>query len=229
MAIAFNSFSSATTATNSGSTTLSFSHTVSGTNTILIVCADLERNLSQTVTGVTYAGVSMVALYAQSFGGGRYSGFYYLINPTTGANNVVISISATTTFRLIGAATSYSGVSQSGFPDAQGITDQSAGTVSSISTSVTTTKNNSWLIGATCVGSAPSAGTNTTSRGTQIGDDTIIMHDSNTAETPPGLYSQNINQSPASFGWQFVASMAPVAPPTNGNFLNFLTLLGVGQ
>jgi hypothetical protein len=73
---------------SSGATT--FSHTVSGTNRYLIVQIALG-NGADTISSVTYAGVSMTQLQrsaSPSFYGAELWG---LVNPALGANNVVIT------------------------------------------------------------------------------------------------------------------------------------------
>lgn len=67
---------------------------------------------------------------------------YYLINPSTGANNIVASTSISQT--LIFQNTSYTGVKQSAQPDASNTSAYT--TTTSQSTSVTTIADNCWTV-----------------------------------------------------------------------------------
>ena len=86
MAIAFDN----STADSHGYTnSLTFSHTVAGTDRLLLVGASAR---GESVTGMTYNGTSMTLLEAANPGNIETT-LYYLIAPDTGANNVVITCS----------------------------------------------------------------------------------------------------------------------------------------
>lgn len=153
MAIAFNA--ALDLGYSSGNTTsLTAAYTVgSGANRLLVVGV-LGNGLSSadSVTGVTYAGVAMT-LAAKNIGTGagtpandRYTYLYYLLNPPSGANNVVVS--ATVSDYLIAVAADYTGVAQSGQPDvtATGIAAVAGNSSGSLTTPVTTTAANDWII-----------------------------------------------------------------------------------
>ena len=71
-------------------TSLTFSHTCSGSDRILFVGAMLDG--SSPPTGVTYNGVAMTLVDSVSFSwGAKNQSLWRLIAPATGANNVVIS------------------------------------------------------------------------------------------------------------------------------------------
>lgn len=95
-----------TQATANSVTSLTFSHTVSGADRLLIV--GVQTNGSN-VTGVTYAGVAMTAVGQLTSGGVRVE-MFRLIAPATGANSVVVSVAATTDIGA--AASSYTGAHQ---------------------------------------------------------------------------------------------------------------------
>src|SRR5262249_48834059 len=80
---------------------VTFSKSVSASSTLLMV-----HVMSSYVTGVTYAGVSMTM--ATSTGGGAV---FYLVNPTSGTNNVVVSLSQAA--GSLGTAVSYTGTDTS--------------------------------------------------------------------------------------------------------------------
>lgn len=77
---------------DSGSgSSLTFAHTCSGSNRLLVVWVSYYDSFD-TPTGVTYNGVAMTAIPSSTAANGDYKiAGYYLINPATGTNNVVIS------------------------------------------------------------------------------------------------------------------------------------------
>ena len=78
-------------ATPSGGNSHTFSHTQNtGSDGLLIVVTQSSNNH---VTGVKYNGVSMTSACNINLGGWR-SRVWYLTNPSTGSNNVVVSYSA---------------------------------------------------------------------------------------------------------------------------------------
>ena len=85
-----------------------FSHTVANqANRILIVGVCLEYyNIS--VTSITYAGVSLTKIdrRASASSSGNSAELWYLINPTTGANNVVVNLDGESNV-VIGASSYY--------------------------------------------------------------------------------------------------------------------------
>jgi hypothetical protein len=64
-------------------------HTISGSNTVLVVAFLLPRNRTSVVA--TYNGVAMTQLVAGSTGNPPRPFVFVLVNPTTGANNISIS------------------------------------------------------------------------------------------------------------------------------------------
>ncbi len=109
MAIARDTTTEGTATANS----LTFSHTCTGSNLLLLV--GVSDSNGDGVTGVTYNGVSMTQLVKDVGGSSGYRYVYGLLNPATGANNIVISDSGVTNLYAVGA--SYTGVKQSGLPD----------------------------------------------------------------------------------------------------------------
>lgn len=159
-----------------GNATNTFSHTISGSDTILFVAVSNENGGA--MTGVTYNGVAMTEI---GTGQGTLH-LYYLINPTAGANNVVAT-RATTTNDFHAWALSYTGAKQSAQPDAHS-------KASSLTGTVTTVADNSWGImvaRADNAGLAPS--TNSTERSTPDGYDAWGVFDSNAPKTPAGSFS----------------------------------------
>ena len=147
--------------TNLGSafaTSLTTSHTCSGVNRILFV-GGWGDTASDNWTGVTYNGVPMTRVSSVRYGGtDRYDYVYALLNPATGANNVVIS--ANNSGGISANATSFTGASQDipigslPFITGSGVSQASA------SLAITTAFNNSNAYGL--MHGMETAGANTT-------------------------------------------------------------------
>lgn len=193
-----------------GGTSLTFAHVVgSGSNRLLVV--GIEGNLTtDNITGVTYAGVSMTLVAKFLSLNSRWEYMFYLLNPTSGSNNVVISSNATT--NIVAASASYTGVKQSGQPDASSTADQLTGT--NITGTVTVVAANSWLIafGSNQVTNSPTAGANTTIRTINA----RFMMDSN-SDQAAGSRSMNYDIGSSGSANMTIASFAPfaVSGPTN--------------
>lgn len=139
MAIAFDTVVSNTSAT---ATSLTYSHTTTGTNRFLIVW-----HLSNTwdfSTGVTYAGVAMTLITKKQVGAtSAWTYLYVLSNPASGANNIVISVSSSTL--IYGTSVSYTGVKQSNSVDASGTSSITTAALN-LSTTISTTVANCWTV-----------------------------------------------------------------------------------
>lgn len=186
------------------STTQTVSYTTSGDNRILLVGVLKQSN--NTVSGVTYNGVSMtqIGTFTTTAGGGENNYLFLLVNPASGANNIVVTFNSSTGVSAV-CASSYNGAKQTGQPDANN-TGYSASTTS-LTTSVTTTSDNCWLAGYARAGDTMTAGTATTLRTAS----NISMMDSNGAKSPAGSYSLITTQSPASYIGHVVVSISPTA------------------
>lgn len=138
--IAFDAASSCTPVTASSFT---WSHTTSGSNRILIVGVALRNNLSQTVSSVAYAGTSLTLIGVQNQGTIDRVELWRLVAPATGANNVVVTLSASA--KTACGAVSLTGVDQTSPIDQSGF---ALGTNSTPSVGVTTVANNAWLVDA---------------------------------------------------------------------------------
>lgn len=144
MAIAF--VAAADLDNNGGSNnSLSANYTCgSGQNRLLVVCINGDSTLDD-ITGVTYAGTSMTfAVKNLTAGIDRHQYIYFLLNPASGTNSVVVS--CTNTHYLLAGAADYTGVAQSGQPDATTTNAAASSTNTSLTTSITTIANNSWAI-----------------------------------------------------------------------------------
>jgi len=104
--IAFDAASSASTATDSK--TLSWSHTSSGSDRIMIVGVTTRSNRS--VISLTYDGTSLTKIRNDNPGEDVRSELWYLIAPPEGTHNVDLAVDSITTIEA--GATTWTGVEQ---------------------------------------------------------------------------------------------------------------------
>lgn len=157
MAIAFD----AVTDGYANSTSLTFAHTCTGSDRFLATGIKLYG--SDDITLVSYGGIAMthigtVALLSE----GNRAVLYGLTAPASGANNVVIS--RTSSNHIVATAASYTGVSQTGQPEASGTDADAANTTTPAATVVSA---DAWLFGvgvSAFIGVGFSAGSGTTLR-----------------------------------------------------------------
>jgi hypothetical protein len=120
---------------NGGSTTsLTYPYTVgTGSNRLLVV--NLVGDVTDGVSSVTYAGTPMTLIGKVQSPDNNWQYLYYLLNPSSGSNNIVIT--AASAQYLISEAASWYNVKQSAQPDAF-TTKTAAAEVTSVTTSLTT-------------------------------------------------------------------------------------------
>lgn len=182
MAIAFDVIGTGGAA--APATSITYSHTVTGTDPGIIVMSMIgdTNGGAGTVTGITYAGAALAQ--TQSWGpiSNRKMDMWDRTACATGANNVVVSY-GNSVFADANSL-SYTGVDQTNLED----TSTQSNGASPRTVSVTTTADNCWLVGcASDLGTGPAgASTGTTSRGTA---GSIRLGDSNGAKTPAGSHS----------------------------------------
>ena len=195
-------------------TSLSWSHTCTGSQRLLVVACRGGLGEGDRITGVTYNSVSMTQVgTAIRPGDENVVSLYYLLNPNTGTNTVEITL---TSGYMEGESASYTGVKQLDQPDSSntGIQENNA----SITVSTTTVADNSWVIGSFFGGiGEPTAGSGTTER-----ED--LTYDNNAAKTPAGSVSLTVQGGDGGSDWATVmASFAPYIPSagddTQGYFL----------
>lgn len=117
------------------------SHTCSGSNRLLVVIITIDG--TETVSGTpTYAGVNMTQLLNIAPGNFRVY-MYYLVAPSTGANNISISFSGGQDAGMM--AVSYNGVDQ-GTPPTDGTAAGGDDNASPYGRSITTSSANSLVV-----------------------------------------------------------------------------------
>lgn len=144
MALAFDAAAS----TDGGAvSSLTFSHTCSGNDRIIIVGVAAGDDDGRTVSSVTYAGVNLTQVRAQRLQTSgipdKWVEMWYLVAPATGANNVVVTLSGAVSNWVAAGSISLTGAAQTGQPDAS---NDAVGTSTTASVSVTTVADNCWVI-----------------------------------------------------------------------------------
>jgi len=135
--------SSSQAGTGSPQTSLTWNHTVGGTDTLLLVAIELGGG--NTPTSVKYNSVNMTEIAASAVSSvqcGRIS-FWYLANPTTGNNAILAAFPSD---NAAGLAISLKGARQTSISDATA-TNTSSG-ASDFSATVTANSNKCWTVAA---------------------------------------------------------------------------------
>ncbi len=220
-AIAFNSSS---TGYGFPVSSLTVSHTTSGSDRALFCSADV--NTGATISTVTYAGTAMLKVSAGiTDAAGPVTYMYYLLNPTSGANNVVVTPSGSTAITL--DCFSYTGVDQTSL---DATTTVAGATTGSYSQTITTVADNSWIIATSRAGSGLTL---------TAGANTHILRqphdalggggtwDTNSAQTPAGSKTMTVTSGSQLFGGAIVASFkpsggAPASTPTYYGAVKFM-------
>lgn len=146
----------ALTASSSGATSYTFSHTVSGSDTYLVVPV-YEQGSGDTVSTVTFNGAAASFLgKAKRNTADRNVYLYGLVAPDSGTHDVVVSRSGSS-LAIFAGATSYNGVDQSTPTDG---VDTDSGNSTSVTSNITTTVDDCVFTGITVFsGGTPTAGT----------------------------------------------------------------------
>lgn len=174
MAIAFDAANQGkATATNA---TVTYTHTITGTNTILLV--GIYNQNAGGLTTVTIGGNNMTLIDSQSDGNVSIAYLYYYIGAVTGTLTVT---RGTTTNTLYVQSASYTGAKQSAQPDASTKGQNISGT-STMTGTLTVVANNSWLSGVFADGATSVADGTGIHRGT-IQDSVVCIFDSNGARS----------------------------------------------
>lgn len=111
MAIAFDAQSS-----DSGNgATLSWSHTCSGTDRVLVVSVGYLGDASKLVSGITYNGVALTNVRADEIEDKAQSQIWYLENPDAGTYDIEVTFSSAV--EAVGAGVSLTGAASPTFRD----------------------------------------------------------------------------------------------------------------
>lgn len=200
---------------------ITWNHTCTGSNLMLVVGVTLWDQTGPTATAVTYNGVSMVKARADTNNvSGAYfseSSIWLLAAPATGTHQVSVSATLGTTPHGVGASASYTGAQSSSTADASG---GAAGTATgSQSFTVTTVANNAWIaaVGIAQAAISPTLTANQTSRQTQsiasAVPSVMTFEDTNAAQTPAGAKTVGFTVGGTSLNG-FAMTGASFAPST---------------
>ncbi|MBX4192199.1 hypothetical protein KW798_01810 [Candidatus Parcubacteria bacterium] len=143
-AVAFD-YATGTVDVSGSATSVNWNHTVSGSKRALVVFVYNDDDTDK-VTSVTYNGVSMTRVDAESSSGKQTVYAYLLMNPAVGTHSVVVSASSGSN-QLGGVSLSYTGVKQTGQPDSFA-TNQAGVGGGTFTLSTTVGDADSWVIGA---------------------------------------------------------------------------------
>ena len=217
MAIAID----ATSANDFGSTaSATLAHTCTGSNLVLFAGVGCNGNSGDVVTGVTYNGSSMTRLGNTDFSGSFSMYVYYIINPATGTNDIVASLSSSRFTKVSGL--SVTGALQSGVPDGQDLI--TAGPTTSISVVPTVVASNCWVFSfvGNDANNAMTGSTGINAVATQVGNSYYWGHSNGTVST--GAYTTTWTCSSQRLA-EISLSIAPVAASI---FATRRALLNVG-
>jgi hypothetical protein len=214
-----------------GVSSYTYNYTVStGSNRLLLVGV-LGDSTSDLITGVTYGGVAMSLVDATNGklhpASERWMYLFYLVNPSSGSNNVIISASGSCD-RILSGCADYTGVNQ-GPPD--NTTQNTGASVSTLTTSIVTHKNYDWAFlfeGGYGGNNPPTAGGGDIRRTFDGVFGAWGLFDSNGAIGTPETYSMTTNYaSPSTTIGHIVVAFAPVGAPTAVSFGFNLPMLGM--
>lgn len=202
MAITFDAGSGAT---NNGGSSVTASHVVSSGSNRILWGTSFSNGAGDVVTGMTYGGVAMTLARKENALTTNWLYIYYLVAPTVGTANLVVSASTTVTeFNVMGA--SFFGALQTGLPDA---TSTTSGGSSPISGSITTVADRSVVVMIARNTSGPNtASTNSTEANAQSG---ASLFYSTAMKTPAGSTSMNATYTGGGSWGTVMASFAPAS------------------
>lgn len=207
-------------ATSSGKTTgqtsVTVSHTCSGSDRLLLV--GVADQGGDTVTGVTYNGVAMTQIAKKIRGAIEYGYVYALLAPATGTHNVVVSRS-NSSFDLAAMCASYNDVQQGGFTTGDGfdkVTNNASSTQNATAT-ITTLNAYAWtfLLFSNGGQSAISAGSG--SYDLSVGQAGGAIYDSNAPINTPASHSMSVNTGSADDWYTIIVTFAPIHGPNTSN------------
>lgn len=211
MAIALDTAGGTTTRVSSVSTSTKTVNNVAGT---CLVVAISTNQTSDSVSSITYNGVAMTKVINRSTTAESTS-LYILLSPATGSNNLVFTFTTTLTFDWGWA--SYTGVAGSDVS-----TSALSGGAASVTETLTTLTDNSWMVAAAGLQRTATAGTNSTYRSGNTASG-MSLFDNNAAITPTQSYSMTQNLSGS--GSVFVGVAMTLYPSASTGYAHSQTII----
>lgn len=205
------------TATNSGAqttaTSYSWSHTVTGTDTLLAVSAGVR--LSNATFSVTYNSVTMTAATSTNFGT-AFSFINYLAAPAAGSNTVAVTIGGGTPTSSGTGAVSLTGVDQGAPLDAVKVAIGN-NVASPASVTVTTVADNAWIVDSIQThNNTPTVGGSAELRNSVDQTSTRFFRQSTLGPvTPPAATAMTYTYSSTNIWAYSAASFVPAAAATS--------------
>jgi hypothetical protein len=182
----------------SGTTFTTAAYTVSSGTCRMLVVPIATNTSTDLVTSVVdnNGSATMTRAGVKTDPGNSSIYLYYLLAPASGSSTITVTLSSSAQM-FVGIA-DYTGVKQSAQPDGSVVTNISTGTNTSLTTSITTTTDNDWMIlaeGGYNGNLPPAAGTGSTRRTFDGSFGTWGLFDNNAAITPPGSNSMTTTRS----------------------------------
>lgn len=210
-----------------GTSTVTDSFTNTAGNFIAFLIQNNSTSTLDTINSVTYGGMAATQVGTrQSAASGQATYGFILMNPPTGANNIITAYTEIGVGNTISVeAVSWSGTSLTGQPDAQNGSASGSGT--SVTPSITTIADNCWAIvmfskfNGT---STPTVTNGLTARTSIPGGAQGQIFDSNASVSPAGVYSSAFS----SFGAGYEYIIFSIAPGASAATNHNLSLMGVG-
>jgi len=103
-------FDAKATKTGDGVSTITWTHTTSGSDRLLTVAVHVDNGVAPSITSVKYNTVALTAV-GEANNGNAHVDLFRLINPASGANTVEIVL-ASAVDRLVGGSLSFTGANQ---------------------------------------------------------------------------------------------------------------------
>lgn len=222
MAIAYDN--SSFLGSNGGSGNFSASYTGATLTNGLLVAGITGDTTTDSITAVTYDGAALTLGAKLQTSGGRWIYCYYLLGPASGSKTFAITQSGGG--YLIPVVAEYSGVKQSGQPDATATNSSGGSFVTSLASSITIANANSWSV--LCAQNAGGTYSNGTGAIVRVQDTTFHntgLYDSN-ADLSTGSNSMTVNISPSSPIGVVLVSFQPAVASSAP--LHRLLQMGVG-
>lgn len=164
MAVAFDAVGPSSAGANSATTSLTWAHTITGANTVLIAGCALDAGSDAGFSmSATYNGVSMTSLSGPIHSGGLTAGFlqvWGIIAAAGTSHNVVVTAAGGTPAGLSGGSLSFTGAGQTiGAAFGTPVTANPGGTSSTVTAAMASNTSGNIIAGFGCSGSNFSSAT----------------------------------------------------------------------